>query len=67
MEQPKINPQTIIEELIVAKSALKAGILNATLSKTGKENVENDLKGVIALAEQMKADLENKLADKQQE
>lgn len=64
MEKTKIDPQTIIEELTVAKKELKEGILNATLSKEGKENVENDLKAVIALAEKMKADLEHRLANK---
>jgi len=59
MEKTKINVQAIIEELEVARGALKEGIINATLSKKGKENVANDLKEVIALAEEMKAGLKN--------
>ena len=58
MEKTKINAQTIIKELSIARGELKEGILNAKLSKEGKENVANDLKEVIALAEKMKADLE---------
>ena len=58
MEKTKINAQTIIEELSVARGELKEGILHAKLSKEAKENVANDLKEVIALAEKMKADLE---------
>ena len=59
MEKTKINVKAIIEELEVARGALKEGIINATLSKKGKENVANDLKEVIALAEEMKAGLKN--------
>ena len=58
MEKTKINAKTIIKELSVARGELKEGILNAKLSKEGKENVANYLKEVIALAEKMKADLE---------
>ena len=53
-----MNIQSFIKELAVIREALKEGILNAKLSKEGKENVANDLKEVIALAEKMKADLE---------
>ena len=59
MEKTKINIQTIIKDLETTKKELKEGIINATLTKSGKENVANDLKEVIALAEQMKADLIN--------
>jgi len=64
MEKTKINVQAIIKELEVARGALKEGIINATLSKKGKENVANDLKEVIALAEEMKAGLKNELNTK---
>ena len=52
-----MNIQTIIKELEVARGALKEGIINAELTEEGKENVANDLKEVIALVEEMKADL----------
>ena len=60
MEKTKINVHTIIEELKTTRSELKEGIINASLTKTSKENIANDLKEVIALAEQMKADLKNR-------
>jgi len=59
MEKTKINVQTIIKDLESTRVELKEGIINATLTKAGKENVANDLKEVITLAEQTKADLAN--------
>ena len=59
MEKTKVNVHKVIKELEIARNELKEGIINAKLTEVGKENVANDLKEVIALAEQMKTDLNN--------
>ena len=59
MEKTKVNVHKVIKDLEIARNALKEGIINAKLTEVGKQNVSNDLKEVIALAEQMKADLNN--------
>lgn len=59
MEKTKVDVSKVIKELEVARNELKEGIINAKLTKISKENVANDLNEVIALAEQMKANLNN--------
>ena len=59
MEKTKVDVNKVIKELEIARNELKEGIINAKLTKIGKENVANDLNEVIALAEQMKANLNN--------
>jgi len=57
MRTSKINIKSIIKESKEINLQLKEGISNATLSKTDKEELIDDLEDLVALVEQIKADI----------
>ena len=62
MSKPKIDVRAIIEQSRINHAELKEGIANANLTKAEKQEIIDEIKDVIALAESLKAENANEKA-----
>ena len=59
MQKTKINVQEVISTMDAAMDKLEQGIPNAKLTKNESKEITAQLEDVIALAESIKADIQN--------